>query len=76
MDDGHNNGGVILQTNSYTIAEVELLVKILQINFNITSKIRYEKGKPIIYIFKDQLPILRILIIDYMHSSIFYKLGL
>jgi Cytochrome C and Quinol oxidase polypeptide I len=76
LDNGYNNEGKIIQTNSYTILEVELLIKVLQTNFYITSKILYEKDKPIIYIFLYLLPALIILIIYYIHPSTYYILGL
>jgi hypothetical protein len=45
MDDGTNNGGVVIQTDSYTIKEVELLISALNTNFGLISYIRFERKK-------------------------------
>jgi hypothetical protein len=72
-DDGTYNGGLILQTNSYTLSDVELLVRTLQANFNLTAWIRFEKGAPIIYIPKSELPKLRAIISPHMPARMLYK---
>jgi len=49
MDDGHyTNYGLILQTNAFTVPDVNLLVQVLYTNFHLKSQIRFEKGQPII----------------------------
>lgn len=67
MDDGTFNGGVILQTNAFQIAEVELLISVLKNNFNLNSHIRFERKQPIIYLPSSELPLLKSLVLDHMH---------
>jgi len=76
MDDGTFNGGVILQTNAFQITEVELLISVLKINFNLNSHIRFERKQPIIYTPSSELPLFRSLVLDHMHHSTYYKLGI
>lgn len=76
MDDGTLNGGVVLQTDAFTIKEVELLINALKTNFDLISYIRFERKNPVIYIPASQLVLLRSLVIEHMHPSTHYKLGL
>lgn len=76
MDDGTKNGGVVLQTDSYSIKEVELLINALSTNFGLISYIRFERKNPVIYIPSSQLVLLRSLVLEHMHPSTYYKLGL
>lgn len=76
MDDGSFQSGLILQTNAYTIIEVENLINVLLSNFNINSYIRIEKNSPVIYIPANQIDLLRSLVLNHMHPSTHYKLGI
>lgn len=42
--------GLTLYTNAFSILEVELLISVLQTNFGISSRIRFERNQPVIYI--------------------------
>lgn len=76
MDDGHEDSGLVLNTQGYSVEGVKLLIKALNEKYSFHSYIRYEKNKPIIYIpQKDKLN-LKNLVIPYMHKSTYYKLGL
>jgi hypothetical protein len=76
MDDGSFQSGLILQTNAYTNLEVENLIKVLLSNFNLNSYLRTEKNKPVIYIPANQMKLVQLLVLDYMHPSTHYKLGI
>lgn len=76
-DDGFFRCGLYLQTNSYTKEEVLLLIEVLKVKFSIESKIRFErKIQPVIYIPANQIPKLRLLVLNYMDISTHYKLGI
>jgi len=76
MDNGGLNNGLVLNTQGFSLAEVELLVNALNTNFGVHSYMRYEKKLPTIYITKKELPIIATAVISYMHPSTHYKLGL
>lgn len=65
-----------MQTNAFQIAEVELLISVLKANFNLNSHIRFERKQPIIYITSSELPLLKSLVLDHMHPTTHYKLGI
>ena len=45
MDDGYNHGnGIILATESFTLAEVELLKKVLESRFDLTVTIQNRRN--------------------------------
>lgn len=76
MDDGCKKGkNFYLSTDSYTLSEVELLIKVLQENFDLNctyhmrSKDRYR-----IYIRTDSMDKFRSLVTPHFHSSMMYKL--
>lgn len=77
MDDGGKvNQGLKLSTNSYTYSECLLLVKVLFDNFNLKSSVQ-SAGVPDqyqIYIWKESMPLLREIVLPYVHSSMKYKL--
>jgi hypothetical protein len=77
MDDGGKNthGDLILHTNSYTLDEVKLLISVLNNKYNLSSKL-YErrKGQWAILIPKKELPKVRKLVSNYIHSSMEYKI--
>ena len=76
MDDGFFKSGLTLQTNAYTITEVELLIKVLFTNFGINSYMRVEKNKSVIYIPASEMNLVRSLVLEHMEPSTHYKLGL
>ena len=77
MDDGHWTGhGITLATNNFTKSEVELLAQVLEDNFDLKCNIRKDKNVYLIYISAKSIPQLRILIKDFMHPTMLYKLGL
>jgi len=76
MDDGNlcrNN--FILCTDSYTLSEVELLIKVLKDNFDLNCTY-HKKGKDgyRIYIKSDSMEKFRSLVTPYFHESMMYKL--
>lgn len=77
MDDGCKVGnGLKLSTNSFSYSDCTLLVKVLFDNFNLKSSIQ-SAGKPnqyIIYIFTESMPLLREIVLPYVHPSMKYKL--
>ena len=77
MDDGGKNthGDLILHTNSYTLKEVELLISVLNNKFNLSSKIyKRRTNQWAIRIPKKELPKVRKLVSNYIHSSMEYKI--
>lgn len=75
MDDGSaDRTGVTLQTHCFTAAEVELLRTALSERFNIVATIRENKGRPILYIGKYQLPKFAGIVRPHMLSDLEYKL--
>jgi hypothetical protein len=82
MDDGYNHGnGIILATESFTLAEVELLKKVLESKFNLTVTIqnRNTSGGSVGYrlrISSKSRDKLLLLVRSYFTPSMNYKLGL
>uniref|UniRef100_UPI002A82F621 LAGLIDADG homing endonuclease n=1 Tax=Pappia fissilis TaxID=1040649 RepID=UPI002A82F621 len=81
MDDGGKVGkGLKLSTNSFTYLDCTLLVKVLYVNFNIKSSIQSASVGPdnqyIIYIWKESIPLLKKIILPYVHPSMKYKLNI
>jgi hypothetical protein len=78
MDDGCKSGsGLKLATNSFTYSENLLLIKVLYDNFKIKANVQSAGGvlnQYHIYIFKDSMPLLRDIVLPYVHSSMKYKL--
>lgn len=77
MDDGGKvNQGLKLSTNSYTYSECLFLVKILYDNFNLQASVQSAgvSDQYQIYIWKESMPLLREIVLPYVHSSMKYKL--
>lgn len=78
MDDGCKSGsGLKLASNSFSYSECLFLVKVLYDNFNIKASVQ-SAGKDnqfCIYIWKESMPVLRFIVLPYVHSSMKYKLG-
>ena len=78
MDDGGlgTNGTLILNTNSYTSSELDLLIKVLKTNYNIDSRKTLKKADQWIIIIpkKEVIKVAELTIIN-MHPSMYYKIG-
>lgn len=82
MDDGQHvkRGGVTLCTDNYTYAEVFNLILILEMKFGLVCTIHtknYSNRSKLyyrIYISGGSIPLLRSLVIEYMHPSMMYKI--
>lgn len=78
MDDGGKLGqGLKLATNSFSYSDCLFLIKVLNDNFNIKSTVQ-KAGVPnqyYIYIWKESMPLLREIILPYIHPSMKYKLN-
>ena len=79
MDDGSKVGvGLKLSTNCFTYSDCTLLIKVLYDNFNIKSTIQ-STGKDYqynLYIWKESMPLLREIVLPYVHPSMKYKLSI
>jgi ubiquinol-cytochrome c reductase cytochrome b subunit len=78
MDDGSKAGsGIKLCTNSFTYTDCMLLVKVLYENFKLKATVQSAgvSNQYHIYIFKESMPLLREIVIHYVHSSMKYKLN-
>lgn len=79
MDDGGKvDSGFKISTNSFSYSDCLLLVKVLYDNFNLKASVQ-SAGKEnhyIICIWKESMPLLREIVLPYVHSSMKYKLGL
>ena len=77
MDDGSKvNSGLKLCTHSFTYLECLLLVKVLFDNFNLKSTIQSTgiSEQYHIYIWKESMPLLREIVLPYVHPSMKYKI--
>ena len=78
MDDGGKVGqGLKLATNSFSYSDCLFLIKVLNDNFNIKSTVQ-KAGVPNqyhIYIWKESMPLLREIVLPYIHPSMKYKLN-
>lgn len=79
MDDGSYTGsGLRLSTHSFSLEELDLLKKALASNLSIVDSINThnkEKEQYALYITKNQLPLVRDLVIKYIHPDMLYKLN-
>ena len=78
VDGSKVNKGLKLCTNCFTYTECLFLTKILFENFNLKSSVQ-SAGKfnqYHIYIWSESMPLLRLIVLPYVHSSMKYKLGL
>ena len=77
MDDGTYHGSSVrIATNSFTYKENLLLIKILKDKYNIETSLHKNSNQFQLYIKKKSLPLLINIILPYLHSSMYYKLGL
>jgi len=77
MDDGGlgSNGTLNIHTDSYTSEEVDLLIKVLKCNFQISRKSLKRPGQWIIVIPQKEGLKVAELTLGHMHPSMFYKIG-
>ena len=72
--------GVALCTDSFQKEEIQLLLSVLQKNFNLICTIQKSPSKNSnrfrIYISAKSLPILRTLVQTHFHPTMLYKLGI
>lgn len=82
MDDGgkldynknSKNKGVVLNTQSFTTEEVELMSKQLSVKFNLECEVRSNKGKKVIVIKSTSYGVFRSLVDPYIIPEMSYKL--
>jgi len=77
MDDGGLNvwGVLLINTHSYSLAEVKYLSDMLNAKFLISSTVQKKReGQWNIRIAKRDLPKVRLLVSEYMHPSMLYKI--
>jgi ubiquinol-cytochrome c reductase cytochrome b subunit len=77
MDDGGKLGqGLKLATNSFSYSDCLFLIKVLNDNFNIKSTVQKAgvSNQYHIYIWKESMPLLREIVLPYIHPSMKYKL--
>ena len=77
MDDGSKSGkGLKLNTNSFSFSDCIFLTEVLSHNFNIKSSVESAgcADQYVIYIWKESMPLLRDIVLPYVHSSMKYKL--
>ena len=76
-DDGSFTGnGIKLHTNAFTIEELKVLIE--NMNFSLKATINVsnrEKAQYTLYISKNQMQLVRNLVIDHMHEDMMYKLN-
>jgi hypothetical protein len=78
MEDGSKmSSGLKLCTNSFSYSDCLLLVKVLFDNFNLKSSVisAGTDNQYNIYIWKQSMPLLREIVVPYVHPSMKYKLG-
>jgi hypothetical protein len=77
MGDGYKlKTGLSICTNSYTIKDTVRLMNVLMIRYNLNCSLHIKnKIEPIIYIRTKSMPLLRSIVLPYMHSSMLYKIN-
>ena len=73
---GRAGGAVLLNTPSYTFEEVNLLINVLTVKFNLKCTINKNKGHHVIRISGKSLPELQTLLKDIMPPMMLHKIGL
>jgi hypothetical protein len=76
MDDGNKQGsGFHLNTQAFTLEEVELLSNVLINKFGIQNTIQHHKNGYRIYILSKSMESFKFLVKPYFHNSMIYKLN-
>ena len=71
--------GLRLNTHSFSLEELNLLIKALDTNFSLKATINSfnkEKSQYTLYIYKNQMSLVIDLVIDYIHKDMLYKLNI
>jgi len=68
-DDGYRASGMLLHTNSFTMADVILLISVLESNFGIKATLRSAGSNWIIYEPAAFMPTIQSTVLPYLHSS-------
>ena len=80
MDDGSFTGsGLRLNTNAFSLEELNLLIEALDNNFSIKATINIsnkEKSQYNLYISKNQMSLVKDLVIKHMHQEMLYNLNI
>ena len=80
MDDGSFTGsGLKLHTNAFEMKDLDLLIKALDINFSIKATINIanrDKEQYCLYISKNQMSLVKNLVVPHMHPDMLYKLNI
>jgi ubiquinol-cytochrome c reductase cytochrome b subunit len=68
--------GLKLSTNSFSFSDCNFLVKVLYENFKLKATVQKAgvENQYFIYIWKDSMPLLREIVLPYVHPSMKYKL--
>lgn len=73
-DGTHSRGGIILQTQSFTVCDVVRLINVLTLKFHCKCRIDYQEGKPVIFIGARSMKTLHTRLIKHIPISMYYKL--
>nr|YP_010714066.1 LAGLIDADG homing endonuclease [Fuscoporia gilva]WDD39629.1 LAGLIDADG homing endonuclease [Fuscoporia gilva] len=78
MQDGSRGSckGLYICTDSFTHEDIKHLVNFLKFKYKLSCSIHKVNGRFRIYILVKSLPVIRELLIPYIHSSMLYKLGI
>lgn len=78
MDDGSRHGeGVHISAYGFSVEDIDKLMFVLQDKFNLKCSIHYNRdNKPRIYIFKESMYTLKLLVNQYFIKEMLYKLGM
>ena len=78
MQDGSRGSskGLYVCTDSFTFEDVKRLADFLRMKYKLSCSIHKVNGRFRIYILVKSIPVIKELIIPYMHSSMLYKLGI
>lgn len=78
MDDGSRQGeGVHISAYGFSEQDIDKLMFVLQDKFNLKCSIHYNKdNKPRIYLFKESMDSLKLLVSPYFIKEMLYKLGI
>lgn len=78
MQDGSKgtSGGLYISTESFTLADIQRLTVYLKDTYNLSCSIHKNQGKYRIYILVKSVETMKNLILQHMHKSMFYKLGI
>lgn len=75
MGDGwHTRHGLTLSTESYTLLDTIRLLNVLKIKYGLNCSLHKAPKGYWLYIKESSMPLLRSIVVPYMHSSMLYKL--